>query len=117
MDLSSLTKPTLIVYFSRGLLIPTPVLSLITLINELNNTNYGYNYHLNELNTKYRYNIFQKTLNHLFQVGDLKLYAKNDNELEFLLITVKRFSDTGIELGLYKCPKATFRQGKLFFRY
>ena len=46
-------------------------------------------------------------------MDDLKLYAKNDKELEGLLSTVKQFSDDiGLEFGLNKCAKATFIEGK-----
>ena len=46
-------------------------------------------------------------------MDDLKLYAKNDKELESLLSTVKQFSDDiGMEFGLDKCAKATFLKGK-----
>ena len=47
-------------------------------------------------------------------MDDLKLYARNDNELEGLLKTVKAFSDDiGMEFGLDKCAKASFKRGKL----
>ena len=47
-------------------------------------------------------------------MDDLKLYGKNDYELEGLLRTVKTFSDgIGMTLGLDKCAKATFIRGKL----
>ena len=47
-------------------------------------------------------------------MDDLKLYASNDNELEGLLKTVKAFSDDiGMEFGLSKCAKATFKKEKL----
>ena len=76
-------------------------LSLIPLTNELNNTKYGYE-------------IYAKTINHLFSMDDIKLYTKNDKELEGLLSTVKQFSsDIGMEFGLYKCTKATFIKGEL----
>ena len=69
-------------------------LSLITLANELNNTKYGYE-------------IYEKAINHLFYMDELKLYAKNDKEREGLLSTVKQFSDDiGMEFGLDKCAKA-----------
>ena len=75
-------------------------LSLIPLTNELNNTKYGYE-------------IYEKAINHLFYMDDLKLYAKNDKELEGLLSTVKQFSDDiGMEFGLDKCAKASFIKGK-----
>ena len=76
-------------------------LLLIPLTNELNNTKYGYE-------------IYEKAINHLFYMDDLKLYAKNDKELEGLLSTVKQFSDDiGMEFGLDKCTKASFVKGKL----
>ena len=75
--------------------------SLIPLTNELNNTKYGYD-------------IYEKAINHLFYMDDLKLYAKNDKELEGLLSTVKQFSDViGMEFGLDKCAKASFKKGIL----
>ena len=50
----------------------------------------------------------------MFYMDDLKLYAKDDNELEGLLRIVKGFSDDiGMEFGLSKCAKATFKRGKL----
>ena len=74
-------------------------LSRIPLTNELNNTKYGYE-------------IYEKNNNHLFYMDDLKLYAKNDKELEGLFSTVKQLSDDiGMEFGLDKCTKATFRNG------
>ena len=47
-------------------------------------------------------------------MDDSKLYAKDDNELERLLKIVKGFRDNiGIEFGLSKCAKATFKRGRL----
>ena len=47
-------------------------------------------------------------------MDDLKLYGKNDYELDGLLKTVKTFShDIGITFGLDKCAKATFISKKL----
>ena len=44
-------------------------------------------------------------------MDDLKLYAKDYSELEGLLKIVKGFSDdVGMEFGLNKCAKATFRE-------
>ena len=44
----------------------------------------------------------------------MKLYAKDDSELEGLLKIVKGFSDDiGIEFSLSKCAKATLKGGKL----
>ena len=47
-------------------------------------------------------------------MDDSKLYAKDDNELEWLLKIVKGFRDNiGIEFELSKCAKATFKRGRL----
>lgn len=47
-------------------------------------------------------------------MDDLKLYARNDNELEGLLQTVKCFSeDIGMKFNLDKCAKATVLRGSL----
>ena len=76
-------------------------LSVIPLSKELNPTGCGYN-------------IQKKNINHLFYMDDLKLFAKDDNDLEGLLQTVKKFSDDiGMSFGLDKCAKATFKRGKL----
>ena len=47
-------------------------------------------------------------------MDDLKLFAKNDQQLQGLLNIVKQFSDDiRMEFGLDKCAKATFFRGKL----
>ena len=47
-------------------------------------------------------------------MDNLKLFAKDDNDPEGLLQTVKKFSDgIGMSFGLDKCTKATFKRGKL----
>ena len=47
-------------------------------------------------------------------MDDLKLYSKNDSELEGSLRIVKGFSDDiDMEFGLSKCAKATFKRSKL----
>lgn len=43
-------------------------------------------------NTDYRYKIGNGNMNQLFFMDDLKLFAKNDEDLEGLLRTVKRHS-------------------------
>ena len=61
----------------------------------------------------YGYKIGTEGITHLFYKDDLKLYAKNDSELEGLLGIIKGFSDIGMEFGLSTCAKATFKRGKL----
>ena len=47
-------------------------------------------------------------------MDDLKIYAKDDIEMEKLLQTAKTFSDEiGMEFGLDKCAKATFKHEKM----
>ena len=47
-------------------------------------------------------------------MNDLRLFVKDDNDLEGLLQTVKKFNDDiGMSFGLDKCAKATFKRGKL----
>ena len=76
-------------------------LCLIPLTMELNRANLGYK-------------ISEKSISHLFYMDDLKLYAKNDSDLEGLLQIVKSYSDDiCMEFGLEKCAKATFKRGKL----
>ena len=76
-------------------------ISLIPLSNELNNAESGYK-------------IYDQIINHLFYMDDLKLFAKNDEQLEGLLTTVKQFSnDICMDFGLDKCAKATFLRGRL----
>ena len=44
----------------------------------------------------------------------LKLFAKDDNDLEGLLQTVRKFSDDiGMSFRLDNCAKATFKRGGL----
>jgi len=60
------------------------------------------------------YKIRGHKINHLFYMDDLKLYGKDDRDLEKLLVTVKTFTDDiKMEFGLDKCAKATFLRGKL----
>ena len=82
----------------------SPLLSCISLIPfslELNFSGYGYK-------------IGNEWFTHLLYMDDLNLYAKDDSELERLLRIVKGFSgNIGMEFGLGKCAKATFKKGKL----
>ena len=68
-------------YGDRKLVNISPLLfclSLIPLTYELNTTKYGYE-------------IYEKTINYLLYMDELRLYAKIEKELEGLLSTVKQF--------------------------
>ena len=89
------------VIFQGDSLSSTILSALIPLSRLLNDTGYGYR-------------IENRKINHLFCMDDLKIYAKDDAELEKLLDSAKTFSDEiGMEFGLDKCAKATFKRGKM----
>ena len=74
-------------------------ISFIPLSLELNSSGYGY-----KIRTVH--------ITHFFYMDDLKLQAKDDSALEGLL-RMKGFNDIGMEFGLSKCPKSTFKRGIL----
>ena len=56
----------------------------------------------------------KRSLNHQYYMDDLKLFSKDDKDLEDLLQTAKKFSDDiDMSFGLDKCVKANFERGKL----
>ena len=78
-------------------------LALVPLTSELATSGYGY-----------KISNTSAPISHLFYMDDLKLYSKNDQEQLGELKIVKQFSDdTGMEFGLEKCAKASFKKGKL----
>ncbi|KAI5748311.1 hypothetical protein M8J77_024164 [Diaphorina citri] len=69
---------------------------------------------ISDSKTGYTCNNETHKISHLLYVDDLKLIAKDDEELQIQLETVKQFSDDiHMEFGLEKCAKATFQKGKL----
>ena len=53
-------------------------------------------------------------INHLFFMEDLKLFAKNDNEIDSLVCTVNLISqDIGMQFGVKKCGVVTMKRGKV----
>ena len=75
-------------------------LSLIPLFIELNRTGY-------------EYEIGNESISHLFYMDDTKLFAKDNDNLDGRLQTVKNSNNIGIKFGLDKCVKATFERGRL----
>ena len=52
-------------------------------------------------------------INHLHFMDDLKLFAKNEKEIDSLVQTVRIFSDNiGTKFGLEKCAGMTMKRGK-----
>ena len=55
----------------------------------------------------------QEKVNHLMYMDDIKLFAKNEKELETLIHTVRIYSrDIGMEFGIEKCAMLVMKSGK-----
>ena len=55
-----------------------------------------------------------KKINHLLFMDDLKLFAKNEDQIDSLVNTVKKFSeDIKMEFGLPKCGVLIMKRGKV----
>ena len=53
-------------------------------------------------------------LNHLFFMDDLKLYARNENQLDSFIQTVRIVSkDIGMKFGIEKCAVLVLKRGRL----
>ena len=78
------------------------VMIMIPLSKQLRESGYGYNLK-NE----------PRKINHLLFMDDLKLYAKNEEELEEVVGMVKKYSeDIKMEFGMSKCQTVTMKKGK-----
>ena len=61
----------------------------------------------------YKLSKSQEKINHLMDMDDIKLFAKNKKELETLIHAVRIYSqDIGIELGIEKCAILVMKNGK-----
>ena len=55
----------------------------------------------------------QAKINHLMYMDDIKLFAKNEKELETLIHAVRIYSlDIGMEFGIEKCAMLVMKSGK-----
>ena len=53
-------------------------------------------------------------INHLLFMDDLKLYSRNEKELDSLVQTIGIFSkDIGMEFGIEKCAMLVIEKGKI----
>ena len=53
-------------------------------------------------------------INHFLHMDDLKLYRKNEKELDSLIQTVRVFNqDIRMEFGIDKCATIVLKRGKL----
>ena len=62
------------------------------------------NHILKKITAGYKHSKSQKKINHLMNMDDIKLFAKNEKEMETLIQIVIIYSqDIGIEFGIEKC--------------
>lgn len=62
----------------------------------------------------YRYKQQNGKLNHLFNIDNVKTFAKDDKQQKDLLTIIKTFpNNMKMEFGSEKCTKATFKRGNL----
>ena len=71
------------------------------------------NHILRKCTARYKLSRSQEKINHLMYVDDIKLFAKNENELETLIHAVKIYSqDIGMEFGIEKCAMLVMKSRK-----
>ena len=55
----------------------------------------------------------EEKINHLMYMDDIKLFAKNEKELETIIHAVRIYSqDIGMEFGIEKCAMFVMKSGK-----
>ena len=72
---------------------------------------------LNDIHRKctarYKLSRSQEKISHLMYMDDIKLFAKNEKELETLIRTVRIYSqDIGMEFSIEKCALLVMKRGK-----
>ena len=71
------------------------------------------NHILRKCTAGYKLSRSQEKVNHLMYMDDIKLFAKNEKELETLIHTVRIYSrDIGMEFGIEKCAMLVMKSGK-----
>ena len=71
------------------------------------------NHILRKCTAGYKLSRSQKKVNHIMYMDDIKLFAKNEKELETLIHTTRIYSqDTGMEFGIEKCALLVMKSGK-----
>ena len=63
--------------------------------------------------TEYELSRSQEKINHLIYIDDIKLFAKNEKELETLIHVLRKYTqDKGMEYGIEKCAILEMKSGK-----
>ena len=61
----------------------------------------------------YKLNRSQEKINYLMYIDDIKLFAKNEKELETLIHAVRIYNQNiGMEFGIEKCAMLVMKSGK-----
>ena len=69
---------------------------------------------LRKVKAAYEFSGSKVKINHLLFMGDLKLYSRNEKELDLLVQTISIFSKyLGMEFGIEKCAMLLTEQGKI----
>ena len=85
--------------------------SAITLI--IHNTMMSLNHILGKCTPRYKLSRSQDKINHLMYMDDIKLFEKNEKELETQIHVVSLFSkDIRMEFGIEKCAVVVMKSGK-----
>ena len=71
------------------------------------------NHMLRKCAAGYKLTRSQEKINHLMYMDDIRLFAKNEKELETLIRAVRIYSqDIGMEFGIEKCAMLVMKSGK-----
>ena len=71
------------------------------------------NYILRKCAARYKHSRSQEKINHQMYMDDIKLFAKNEKELETLIHAVRIYSqDIGLEFGIKKCAMLVKKSDK-----
>ena len=71
------------------------------------------NHILRKCTAGYKLSRSQEKINHLMYIDDIKLFAKNEKELETLIHVVRIYSqDIGMKFGIEKCATLVMKSGK-----
>ena len=69
---------------------------------------------LRKAKAAYEFSGSKVKINHLLFMDDLKLYSRNEKELDSLVQTIRIFSkDIGMEFGIEKCAMLVIEKGKI----
>ena len=71
------------------------------------------NHILRKFTAGHKLSRLHEKINHLMYTADIKLFAKNEKELETLIHAVRIYSqDIGKEFGIEKCAMLVMKSGK-----